>query len=123
MSKHKYLVIDNHVVGSAEAMVGEPPNGYTVFESEEPNAIGMILDGETLKQAPVVDTNISYGSPESIVTFWGTELFKKARIKGNKDPYLATQMGLAMVAEQRGDRAVLEGAIKSIEDILRKSAK
>lgn len=119
----KYLVQNNRIVGNADGMVGDPPLGFDVYESPEDNIIGYVLDADGKAIPEVIIANETQPLAIAPLSFWGTDLFKKARIRANKDPLLAMQLSIAMAAEQRGDLVILVGAIKSIEDIFRKAAK
>lgn len=119
----KYLVQDQRIIGTAEGLTSEPPQGMTTYESPLQNLIGYsFVDGKLVEPTPYVEPQ-SFVKEMPSMTFWGTDTFKKARIKANKDPFLALQLTLAMMAEQKGDRLTYEGAVKSVEDSLRKAAK
>lgn len=117
----KYLVKNDRIVGKVQQENLEAPEGYTYYENTtDEDILGyQLIDG--------VPTEVNDPEPtESVVrrrqrtAFWGTPLFKKAYIKGNLDPMLAFQVGIAIAAENRGDVQVLDGAIKSIQDVLRR---
>ncbi len=120
-----FLAQSGYIVRTTEDPTAQPPFGWTLYESELPNLAGAYIDPDGVISMPL--PQIDYGQSKSHRTdntvmqnFYDTPLYKKARIKANKDPLLAFQVTVALNAEQRQDARATNGAISAVRAILRK---
>ncbi len=122
---HYYLTQSRYLVSAGVDPDVVPPFGWTVYSSDQEDLLGAFIaeDGAISMPLPVVTSEPpkSYTAPQAErQSFVGTSLFKKARIKANKDHLLAFQVSLALYYDQQGDYRAANGAISAVRAIMRK---
>ncbi len=114
----KYILKDGYVVGTTT----DPeniPDGYSTMDGDDILMGSKIVDGAVVPE--IINEALVITPPARSPKFFGSRLFKQARIKANTSLPLSVSLQVAMFAESQGDIETALGAIKSIKDILRAS--
>ncbi len=109
------LYHDGTFSGTTDNPDNLPGDGWSAVPVEKDTAAIAVATEPTVE--PVLDPTLA--TVEPVNGFIGSDLFTAARAAAHRRPAVATELAVALHAQQTGDNELLSDAIATLEELLK----